>query len=415
MIRRKAWKAIRKKRQPHEKTKAPEKRFSGLTFLPVFLTVVCIISTGLMAAYILWFYQGSYQEETSGEKYDRYYIMITQDDKSAFWQSVYEGACERAMQENVYVDWLGNDRFQDYGVEEQMEIAIASGVDGIIVTASEAEEMTALIDQAAAKGIPVVTLYGDNTLSARCSFVGVGGYNLGREYGRQALRIVEERLAGTTESRLVVKTAEDIDRSEMADAAFAMRGRTDEKDHVAVTETLVVGTQERPIRVTILVNSYTKGLDQNILYSGIQDTIEQERGDTVIELSLYSVDDTNAFSVEESIRDIFMEGDIPDILICLNELNTTCAYQAVVDYNKVGVVSILGYYISDTILNAIDRNVIYATVDIDTPQMGGFCIDALQEYHDLGYTSQYFTADISLVSRENVDEYLRGEERNGNE
>ena len=366
------------KRQLHEKTKAPEKRFSGLTFLPVFLTAVCIISTGLMAAYILWFYQGSYQEETSGEKYDRYYIMITQDDKSAFWQSVYEGACERALQENVYVDWLGNDRFQDYGVEEQMEIAIASGVDGIIVTANEAEEMTALIDQAAAKGIPVVTLYGDNTLSARCSFVGVGGYNLGREYGRQALRIVEERLAGTT-------------------------------------ETLVVGTQDRPIRVTILVNSYTKGLDQNILYSGIQDTIEQERGDAVIELSLHSVDDTNAFSVEESIRDIFMEGDIPDILICLNELNTTCAYQAVVDYNKVGVVSILGYYISHTILNAIDRNVIYATVDIDTPQMGGFCIDALQEYHDLGYTSQYFTADISLVSRENVDEYLRGEERTENE
>ena len=49
---------------------------------------------------------------------------------------------------------------------------------------------------------------------------------------------------------------------------------------------------------------------------------------------------------------------------------------------------------------------IYATVDIDTPQMGGFCIDALQEYHDLGYTSQYFTADISLVSKDNVDAYL---------
>lgn len=161
-------------------------------------------------------------------------MMITQEDRSVFWQSVYEGAYERALQDNVYVDWLGNDRFQDYSVEEQMEIAIASGVDGIIVTASEEEAMTALDRPGGRGGIPVVTLYGDNTQSARCSFVGVGSYNLGREYGRQALKIMRERLVGTAE--------------------------------------------DRPVRVTLLVNSYANSLDQNILYSGIQETIEQERG-----------------------------------------------------------------------------------------------------------------------------------------
>ncbi len=360
----------RKNEQLNRKTQAPKRNFSGLTLLPLLFSVVCVVFTVMMAGYVLWFYQGGYEEETAGETYDRYYIMITREGKSAFWQSVYQGACERALEENVYVDWLGSDQLQGYSVEEQMEIAIASGVDGIIVTADENETLRKLIDRAAENGIPVVTLYGDNTQSARCSFVGVGGYNLGREYGRQALKIVQERLADMT---------------------------------------------ERPIRVTLLVNSYANSLDQNIIYSGIQEAIEQERGDAVIEISLQSVDDTNAFSVEESVRDIFMGGNVPDILICLNELNTTCAYQAVVDYNKVGVVSILGQYTSDTILNAIDRNVIYATVNIDTPQMGGFCIDALQEYHDLGYTSQYFTADISLITKDNVDEYLRGEEPESDE
>ena len=374
MTRRKALKTIKRKKQLHARTEAPERKFSGLTFLPLFLTAACILFTVAMAGYILWFYKGSFQEETAGETYDRYYIMITQDGKSAFWQSVYQGAYERALQENVYVDWLGNDHFQDYSVEEQMEIAIASGVDGIIVTASEDEKMTFLIDRADAAGIPVVTLYGDNTQSTRCSFVGVGSYNLGREYGRQALRIMRERFTALH------------------------------------SEPVEIGTEARPIRVTLLVNPFANSLDQNILYSGIQEAIEQERGDTVVELAQQSVDDTNAFSVEESVRDIFMGGEVPDILICLNELNTTCAYQAVVDYNKVGAVSILGHYVSDTILNAIDRGVIYATVDIDTAQMGAFCIDALQEYHDLGYTSQYFTADISLITRENVNEYLAGEE-----
>lgn len=384
-------------------TKAPERRFSGLAFLPLFLTAACILLTMFMTGYILLFYMGSVQEETSGESYDRYYMMITQDDTTSFWQSVYEGAYERALQENVYVDWLGNDQFQDYSVEEQMEIAIASGGDGIIVTAGEEEEMTALIDRADAVGIPVVTLYGDNTQSTRCSFVGVGSYNLGREYGRQALKIMRERLAGTQETKLAIKSGEKTGAENVIQGAFSGT------DVIAEKEQVEVGTEARPIRVTLLVNPFANSLDQNILYSGIQETIEQERGNTVVELSQQSVDDTNAFSVEESIRDIFLGEDIPDILICLNELNTTCAYQAVVDYNKVGSVSILGHYVSDTILNAIARNVIYATVDIDTAQMGAFCIDALQEYHDLGYTSQYFTADISLVTRDNVDEYLREE------
>lgn len=355
-------KTINFQKQHTEKQAAPKKSFSGLASLPLVLTASCIVLTVLMAVFVLWFYRGSEQEESAGGVYDRYYMLITQDSKSAFWQSVYQGACERALADNVYVDWLGNDQFQNYSVEEQMQVAIASDVDGIIVTAGENEEMTALIDRAVSAGIPVVTLYGDNTQSARCSFVSVGSYNLGREYGRQALQIARERLADTA--------------------------------------------QERAIRVTILVNAYVGGLDQNILYSGIQETLEQERGETAIELSLQTVDDTNAFAVEESVRDIFMAESIPDILICLNELNTTCAYQAAVDYNMVGKVSILGYYVSDTILNAIARNVIYATVYIDAPQMGSFCIDALQEYHELGNTSQYFTADISLISAENVADYL---------
>ena len=400
LIHRKASKIIKDNKQQHTENQAPERKFSGLMFLPVFLTAVCILFTVLMAGYILWFDKGSFQEETEGETYDRYYMMITQEDQSGFWQSVYQGAYERALQENVYVDWLGKDSFRDYSVAEQMEIAIASGVDGIIVTASEAEELTALIDRADAAGIPVVTLYGDNTQSARCSFVGVGSYNLGREYGRQALKIMRERLVGAAETRITIKTPEEPDGESPVIAAAGGA-------EMAV-EPVEIGTADRPVRVTLLVNPFANSLDQNILYSGIQETIEQERGDTVVELSRQSVDDTNAFSVEESVRDIFMGGDVPDILICLNELNTTCAYQAVVDYNKVGAVSILGHYVSNTILNAIDRGVIYATVDIDTSQMGGFCIDALQEYHDLGYTSQYFTADISLITRDNVDGYLRG-------
>lgn len=358
------------------------------------LTAVCIVLTTVMAVYVIWFCQSGLVEETEKESYDKYYIMITEDSKSSIWKSAYQGAYERALEENAYVDWLGDTLFEEYSVEELMQIATASAVDGIIVTANESEELTELINEAAEEGIPVVTLYGDNTQSARCSFVGVGSYNMGREYGRQALEIINERRKEETTAGITQLTVEE-DGMVQAD----------------VGEDGILGSTKRPVKVAVLVNAYAQDLDQNILCSGIQETIEQERSeDMEIELSLLSVDDTNAFSVEESIRDIFMEQETPDIMICLNELTTTCVYQAVVDYNKVGEVSILGYYDSDTIINAIDRNVIYATVAVDTEQMGGFCIDALQEYYELGYTSQYFTADIRLVSKDNVAEYLkRGE------
>ena len=291
------------------------------------LTIVCVAATLVMAVYVLWFYQNSYYEETEQAVYDKYYMMITEDNKSSIWRSIYQGAKKQALEENVYVDWLGEELFQDYSVEEQMEIAIASGVDGIIVTANENDEMTELVNRAAEAEIPVVTLYGDNTQSARCSFVGIGSYNLGHEYGRLALQIIREKLVGQTESLSL-----DMPAEQTAEDTVAMS-----PGPAYVINEVKMGSSERPVRVAVLVNAYAQGLDQNILCSGIQETIEQERGESLeIELMLLTVDDTNAFSAEESIRDIFMEKEIPDIIICLNELNTTCVYQAVVYYNNPG-------------------------------------------------------------------------------
>lgn len=327
------------------------------------MTLILVVMTALIGIFAFRFYMGSFNEIADEKVYDKYYVMITEDKKASFWQSVYQGAYEEGLLQNIYVDMLGDNLSQNYSREDLMNIAIASNVDGIIVSADESEQMTELINEAAAKGIPVVTLYGDNTHSNRCSFVGVGGYNLGSEYGGQVLRIMKE-------------------------------------------------SEPKPkTKVTVLVNAYALDSGQNIICSGIQDTLDKAKEEgKEIEMTLVSVDDTNAFSVEESIRDIFMEEELPDIIICLNELNTTCVYQAVVDYNKVGEVSILGYYDSETIINAIDRNVIYATISIDTMQMGKYCVDALSEYHELGYTSQYFTADIELIKKSNVEKYLEGGE-----
>ena len=103
------------------------------------------------------------------------------------------------------------------------------------------------------------------------------------------------------------------------------------------------------------------------------------------------------------------EDKLPDIIICLNEINTTCVYQAVVDYNKVGVINIIGYYDSQTILKAIERNVIYATVSVDAKALGEYCIEALTEYNQMGHVSNYYSVDTAVIHADNVREYLGGD------
>jgi ribose transport system substrate-binding protein len=332
----------------------------------LFLIILSAVITAVIAMVLIHYLPSATDSKETENKYDRYYAMITEGD-SSLWKSIYEGARDRAIKDNVYVDWLNDYMDSSYSVEDMMRVAISSSVDGIIVNASESDSLTELIDEAADADIPVVTLYTDHTQSKRCSFVGIGSYNLGKEYGRKVLEIMKNK-------------------------------ETEE------------GTSEKysTVNVMVLVSSYAQSLDQNILSAGIQETIELEKEDGMeVEFELKSIDDTNTFSAEEAIRDIFLHDTLPDIMICLNEQNTTCAYSAIVDYNRVGQTSILGYYDSDTILNAIERGVIDATVSVNTDQMGGYCIDALEEYHSMGNTSEYFTADITMIDEGNVADYLK--------
>ena len=167
-----------------------EKNVKRTVWISGILVLLCVIAVCICMFLFLSYIRG-FREVADADSYDKYYVMITKDRKSSFWQSVYQGAYQRGLEENAYVDLLGENLSEDYSREDLMRIAMSSGGDGIFVESDESGELTELIDEAVDRDIPVVTLYGDNTHSKRCSFVGVGSYNLGREYGRQVLKIAE--------------------------------------------------------------------------------------------------------------------------------------------------------------------------------------------------------------------------------
>lgn len=338
------------------------------------LTVIFVMVTIVVGAFSFRFYKLSVKGSSDVRVYDRYYCLIADNYKSDFWQEVYKGALESAKEQNFYVDLLGANLPGEYTAKDLMQIAISSRPDGIMIAADESETMTELINDAVSKGIPVVTLYGDNTMSDRLSFVGVGGYSIGRMYGKQVINVIRDR------------RREDFIEAETFE----------ERSHV---------------KVVVVVNTDAKDTGQNIIVPAMQDAIMEENAtDAEFSVSIMTVDNSSSFSVEESIRDIFLSEEIPDVIVCLNELSTVCAYQAVVDFNKVGEVNILGYYDSADILTAIDRGGIYATVSIDARQLGEYSIKAFSDYYELGNTSEYYLADVTLINKDNVSRYLEGED-----
>lgn len=361
----------RKETNRDEKRKIHKNAFAVTTFSLLGLMILVTLS-GIAIFKIQMDQLDPVEVNLEYEDYDKYYAMITSNDGAVFWQEVYAGAKQGGEEVGDYVELFAGDLGVEYSMEERMEIAIASQVDGIIVEGEDSRSLRDAITKANESGIPVVVISKDVPDSGRISFVGISRYDLGQTYGRQTCELVGDILTNREQN----------------------------------------STQEDKIWVMVLASQEQDGNGQNLLMSGIREEIAKDSElESRIELETYLIDDEGAFAAEEAIRDIFMgKEDVPDVLVCLNELHTSCAYQAVIDYNKVGITNIIGYYDSETILNGVEKEVIYSTVSMDAKQMGRYCATALSEYLDTGYVSEYFTVDTYVVNKSNVEDYLGGEE-----
>lgn len=313
-----------------------------------------------------WFYYNRMpgQEDTNVKKefqeYKKHYVLITEDRKGSFWQSIYDSAKEEAAQYGIYLEFAGEELSVDYGIADLMEIGIASKVDGMIVQPNGSQQVEQLINQASSEAIPVVTVMDDAPQTKRRSFIGVNSVQMGEEYGNEIIKNIKE----------------------------------DTK------------------KVLVLLKGDTEKANENLIFAQMKATVKDTLGkDSKVQIVPYQVKNQTAFDSEETIRKIFQDSEtIPDILVCLDEVDTVCAYQAVIDYNKVGDVEIIGYYPSEIVLNAIKKNVVSSIFEVDTKQIGIKSINALMEYDKMGYVSDFNSVDLHLIDQNNVQEYLENEE-----
>ena len=300
------------------------------------------------------------------EVYGRHYVFIADNAEQEFWNEVYAAAAAEGKKSNAYVERLGENLNVNYRPEDLLRIANNSSVDGIIFCGEDNEETVERINEAVDKGIAVISLRQDIEGSERQCFVGVNSYDLGMEYGKQILELIRDEQTG------------------------------------------IPG----PPKICILADDTMSDSKQNLITFAIWDSFLEAfpEEENLPDIEVRKIDTSEAFSAEETIRDIFIDSEnLPDIMVCLNSVYTECTYQAAVDYNLVGEVKILGYYTTDAILEAIEKQIIYSTMQVDTEEIGGQCIRALTEYCETGYTSSYIPISTQVIGQEEAKALLQAE------
>lgn len=295
------------------------------------------------------------QEPGTQDKYEKHYVLIADDARSSLWKEIYESASAEAMASGAYLELLQTDDMTEYSLEDYLRISIDSKVDGIIMRPNGSRAVRDLISEAKDQGIPVVTALEDDSESERISFVGINSYQMGTAYGEQIAKLLE-------------------------------------KEHT---------------NILVLVNSNNRDTGMNLMLSQLSTVVREQAGeDHNVEITTDAIDISRNFDSEEAIRDIFVNQEqVPDILVCLDEVITECAYWAIVDYNEVENVKVIGYYTSDIILDAIRRNTIVSTVSFSTEEIGRYSVNALNEYLSLGHVSNYFNVGINIVNERNVRQF----------
>ena len=329
----------------------------------IILTIIALSSLALLLATVigLIYFNGRVNVYSSGgdeqiNTYKHVYAFIADDTDDTLSDSLYKDMVEYGKQHDCFVERIGSGLAANYSKRDLFNIAIYSKVDGIIVQGDGTAETDALIEKADKAGIPVVTVLTDNNKSARKSFIGMNDFSVGTDYGTQILNAAREsqKQAGETVSVLVIMNA--------------------------------------------------KAANQNTILSSIQDKVASANPvGPQIKLTTETITSSTAFSIQENVKDLLESySSLPDVIVCLSDINTRSVYQCIVESNRVGSTKILGYYDSEMVLKGIERGSIYATFTVATEQMAKFCVDALNEYKEMGNVSAYFSTDYEIVTYESL-------------
>lgn len=282
-----------------------------------------------------------------------HFFFIGQNSVDPFWKEIRRGVAAAAKEYNVVVEFKAP-RFNNSEEEiKYLDMAIIANVDGIITHVSNENNSTELINKAYNNGIPVVTIENDNKQSNRSTFVGTNSFLLGKE----AAQLMVEATNGTATIAIIVSNDYDLDTA-----------------------------------------------SQNLKINGFLSTIKEYTNMKVLEVFTSSLGILSAEEITQTIISNFPE---IDAIFTTNSVDTLGAAQLIVDHNRVGDITLVGYGNIDNILRYIERGIIYGTVMSDPYRMGFESLKTLMDIKEANNPSTFIDTGVKVITNNNLEEYQR--------
>lgn len=318
------------------------------------LSIIALVTLSAYATYHSILNRMGVNQTESVTTYSKHYALIVDDTYGAYWDEVYKCAQEEANANDAYVEKLVWTPESKYTMCDLMDKTMACNVDGIILVANTEEGLAEKINQATERNIPVVTLMEDVPQSQRISYIGINPVSLGTAYAKTLIDMVPD------------------DEEKYSITVLLTDDRVDENQYQIFTQ----------INTDIFNNDKTKRR-----VSCVANRVATE----------------GFFLEDEDIQKMFRDNqEVPDFVVCFSTATTEIVYQAVVDYNLVGKVQVVGYALSDMTQTALENGVVSTTLVMDTQQMGKESIDVLMEYKATGYTNAYYGIDLEFKTKEGL-------------
>ncbi|HWQ29606.1 MAG TPA: sugar-binding protein [Negativicutes bacterium] len=312
----------------------------------ILMLLICITS-----GFLFWIQREEANVFISKPRY--HFYLIAQNSVDPFWKELRRGLEDAAKEQKVAVEFNAP-RFNDPEEERRfLDIAVTSEVDGIITHVSSDIDFTELINKAVIKGIPVVTLENDDKDSNRNSFVGTNSF----EIGKAAAELMIKATAGRANIAVIVSNDLNLDT-----------------------------------------------ISQNLKMNGFLSTIKDFPGMKVVKTYTSKM---GILSAEEITQSIVSGNDNINAIFTTSSTDTIGSAQLVVDRNKVGRITIVGYGDTEDILRYISKDIIYGTVMSDPYRMGYESINALIDIKEQNNVSTFIDTGVKVITKDNVEEYMQ--------
>lgn len=148
------------------------------------LTGVCLLGSVLLTA--------CSRQEVQKDKKERYIAVICKGSQHEFWKTVEQGAMDAGEELGTRVTFIAPEDESQIDVQiEMMEQAIKDKADAIVLAPLDTDKLNDVVNKAANRGIPVLTLDSDVTTKTRVASIGTSNESAGSIAARNAARMMD--------------------------------------------------------------------------------------------------------------------------------------------------------------------------------------------------------------------------------